>query len=233
MTTIAIIPARGGSRRIPRKNIRAFCGQPILRYSIQAALESGIFATVMVSTDDAEIAEMAKQYGAQVPFLRSEKTSGDYAGTEEVLWEVLDRYSQQGTPFDMYCCLYPTAPFVTPQRLREAQQIFTAAGASFLTPVVKYAHPPQRGQVIRNGKLEMKWPEYRGTRSQDLEPWYHDCGQFYFGRTEDLFRYGMAGANVVPMILPETEAQDIDTQEDWEIAEAKYRLLHRPEKQGG
>jgi len=228
--SIAIIPARGGSQRIPRKNIKEFCGQPIIKYAIDAALISGIFDEVIVSTDDEEIAGIAKQCGAQVPFMRSSENAGNFATTEDVITEVLHQYKNKGRNFDLYCCLYATAPFVTAKRLKEALQLLISSKASFLTPVIKYSHPPQRCRVIRDGKLEMKWPEYKEVRSQDLEPWYHDCGQFYFGRTDDFFKSGMAGANVVPMILPEAEVQDIDTEDDWFMAEMKYRLLNRYQK---
>ncbi len=230
MNTIAIVPARGGSKRIPRKNIKEFCGQPIIKYSIDALLESGLFDEVIVSTDDRQVAEVAIENGANVPFMRSKKNSGDFATTEEVIAEVLNWYKTIGKNFDYYCCLYATAPFVTAEKLKNALQLLISSQASFLTPVVQYSYPPQRCRTVRNGRLEMWWPEQKDARSQDLEPLYHDCGQFYFGRTDDFFHFGMAGANVVPMILPEVEVQDIDTESDWIIAEMKYRLAHRSEK---
>lgn len=226
VNAVAIIPARGGSKRIPRKNIRTFFGKPVIAYSISAALESGLFRQTMVSTDDREIAEIAGRFGAAVPFLRSAGASEDTASTEDVIAEVLTRYREKKIYFDYYGCVYAAAPFVTAELLRRAFEKMTAGGASFLTPVVRYSHPPQRGRVIRNGMLEAAWPEYQSLRTQDLEPLYHDAGQFYFGRTDDFFRYGMAGRNVMPLILSEDQAQDIDTVADWSLAEMKYRLLH-------
>lgn len=226
MKNIAIITARGGSKRIPRKNIREFCGKPILAYSIEAALESGLFDTVMVSTDDAEIAEVAKKFGAEVPFFRSEKTSGDFATTNDVLLEVLAEYEKRGEHFDLACCIYPTAPFVTADKLKCATAELLASDADTLIPVVAFSYPPKRAMVVREGRLVFEYPEYLDTRSQDLEPRYHDVGQFYVFRTE-AFRGNqrlMVG-NILPFEVSELEVQDIDNQTDWEIAEIKYRRL--------
>ena len=223
---IAIITARGGSKRIPHKNIREFCGKPILAYSIEAAINSGQFDEVMVSTDDNFIAQLALKYGAKVPFMRSEKTSDDFATTEDVIKEVIEMYKQEGRTFDIYCCIYPTAPFITSKKLQEAIEKFIKSGASFLTPVVKYSYPPQRCLIVKDDLLQMKWPEFRRTRSQDLEPWYHDCGQFYIGNINTFLQVGMSNGPTIPFILSETEVQDIDTEEDWKIAEMKYKLMH-------
>ncbi len=224
MKTLAIITARGGSKRIPRKNIKEFCGKPILAYSIEAALKSGLFDEVMVSTDDKEIAEVAKKYGAQVPFFRSEKTSNDFATTGDVLKEVLDMYKDMGKKFDYYACIYPTAPFVTAERLKDCYQEFLKADTHSLMPVVRFSFPPQRGLKIVDGSLEYVWPENALKRSQDLEPMYHDCGQFYFYSTDPEKK------GITPYILPEIEVQDIDNIEDWEIAEVKYKMLHKEDK---
>jgi len=225
---IAIITARGGSKRIPRKNIKEFCGKPILAYSIEAAVEAGIFDTVMVSTDDEEIARIARAYGAEVPFTRSEKTSGDYATTNDVLLEVLEEYEKRGETFEIGCCIYPTAPFVTAEKLKNAVDQLAASDADTLIPVVAFSYPPQRALVIRQERLVFEYPEYMNSRSQDLEPHYHDVGQFYVFRTENFRRnrYLMTG-NILPMILPETQVQDIDSQTDWEIAQIKYQLMLR------
>lgn len=222
MKSIAIITARGGSKRIPQKNIRPFCGKPILAYSVEAALQSGIFDEVMVSTDSEEIAAVARAYGAHVPFLRSAVTSNDYATTNDVLAEVLEQYAERGMHFASMCCLYPTAPFVTAQKLRQAAQLM-AEGAQSVMPVVAYSFPPQRGLVMKAGKLEYQYPAYQLARSQDLEPVYHDCGQFYFYRlgADNSFVDG----NYTGIILPETEVQDIDNLSDWEIAELKYQHM--------
>ncbi len=227
MKKIAVITARGGSKRIPRKNIKEFCGKPIIAYSIEAAIESGIFDTVMVSTDDEEIAEVAKRYGAEVPFYRSEKTSGDFATTNDVLLEVIDEYEKRGQSFDVLCCIYPTAPFITAAKLMDGIKLLTDSGADTLIPVVDFSYPPQRAMHIVDGKLEFMYPENLNARSQDLEKHYHDVGQFYFTKVEKYkeTRNLMRG-NIAPMVLSELEVQDIDNQIDWQMAELKYKLMH-------
>ncbi len=223
---VAIITARGGSKRIPGKNKKSFCGKPILCYSIEAALQSGAFSEVMVSTDDEEIARIARAAGASVPFMRSEKTANDYASTDDVILEVLTAYQALGMDFDAFCCIYPTAPFLTAEKLREAMAMLETADS--VMPVVPFSYPPQRCVVIRDGKLVRKWPEYAAARSQDLEKYYHDCGQFYACRTASFLEAGTTDVeNLVPMILSEMEVQDIDTPEDWEIAELKYSLKNK------
>lgn len=231
---VCIITARGGSKRIPRKNIKEFCGKPIIAYSIEAALDSKIFDEIMVSTDDSEIADVARQCGANVPFLRSAKNSDDYATTADVLAEVLSTYYERGHSFSHMCCLYPTAPFVTAQKLRSAYEKFINTNAEMLEPVVAYSYPPQRSFVLRNGQLVYQWPKYVRTRSQDLEAWYHDAGQFYFYDVskfnksfEDDCSRGGYMLCAVPFLLDEIEVQDIDTLSDWELAEAKFRLLKK------
>ena len=226
MKKIAIITARGGSKRIPRKNIKPFMGKPIMAYSIEAAIKSNLFDVVMVSTDDEEIAEIARQYGAEVPFLRSSKTSDDHATTNDVLLEVIDEYEKRGISFDLGCCLYPTAPFVTENKLQMAYDKFLPTDADALIPVVAFSYPPKRGLVIREGKLLFEYPEYLDTRSQDLETSYHDVGQFYFFRIPNFKknRRLMVG-NILPFEVSETEVQDIDNLTDWEIAEMKYKFM--------
>ncbi|MCL1852031.1 MAG: pseudaminic acid cytidylyltransferase [Peptococcaceae bacterium] len=222
---IAIIPARGGSKRIPRKNIREFCGQPIMAYSIQAALKSGLFDTVMVSTDDAEIAEIAQEFGAQVPFKRSAKNSGDLASTAEVLAEVLEQYSLRGQEFEQVCCIYPAAPFVTAEKLTKGMSLL-AEQANYVLPVVQYSYNPLRAVVIRDNYIHMQYPQFLGARSQDLEPIYHDCGQFYCAKTAAFLRdKTLIGEKTVPLIMPESEVQDIDTPEDWKAAESKFQRM--------
>ena len=221
---VAIITARGGSKRIPHKNIKEFCGQPIICYSIQAALESGAFDEVMVSTDDEEIARIARKAGAKIPFMRSAEAANDYASTDEVIQEVLLSYQQEGMEFESFCCIYPTAPFVTASKLQEAMAML--AEADSVMPVVPFSYPPQRGVVITNGRIERKYPEFLNARSQDLEKMYHDCGQFYACRAAAFLAAGTTDVdNLVPIIMPEMEVQDIDTLEDWEIAEMKYRKM--------
>lgn len=231
MNNIAIITARGGSKRIPRKNIKLFCGKPIIEYSIAAALESGLFNEVMVSTDDEEIAEVARHAGAHIPFMRSATTSNDYATTSDVLCEVLEEYHKRGVAFDYMTCLYPTAPFVTADKLKTAMTLMLKAGADSVIPVVQFSFPPQRCHVIHNGLLEMKWPENLTVRSQDLEPLYHDCGQFYITKVDAFLRCRqLLTPKTCPMILPENEVQDIDNESDWKIAEIKYRLIRAEER---
>ena len=225
MGSIAIITARGGSKRIPRKNVKLFCGKPIITYSIEAALRSGLFEEVMVSTEDEEIARIAKEAGAQVPFMRSSESAGDYASTDDVLLEVLEAYKERRREFDSFCCLYPTAPFVTAEKLRTAMGLL--AKADSVMPVVPFSFPPQRCMVLNEeGELRMKWPEHARTRSQDLEPYYHDCGQFYCCRTAPFLEYKTTDLpHMVPMIMSELEVQDIDNPDDWEIAELKYQKM--------
>lgn len=222
---LAIITARGGSKRIPRKNIKKFCGKPILHYSIQAALDAGIFDEVMVSTDDEEIAEIAKAAGAKIPFFRSEQTANDFASTDDVIMEVLSEYQKRGEVFDAFCCIYPTAPFLNGQRLKEAMALLETADS--VMPIVPFSYPPQRGLIINEkGLVARQFPEYATARSQDLPKVYHDCGQFYACRTKPFLEAGTTDVeNLVPLILSEMEVQDIDTLEDWEIAEIKYRRL--------
>lgn len=229
MSSLAIITARGGSKRIPRKNIRPFCGKPIICYSIEAALSSGIFTEVMVSTDDTEIAQIAANAGASVPFLRSAAAANDYASTDDVIREVLEAYQAMGKTFDTFCCIYPTAPFVTATKLKTAMEMLQ--NAESVMPVVPFSYPVQRGLCLDSqGHIGYKWPEYAAARSQDLEKIYHDCGQFYACRTGAFFREGTTDTpNMVPLILPEMEVQDIDTLEDWEIAEVKYQKMTEKE----
>ncbi len=224
--TLAIITARGGSRRIPRKNIKEFCGKPILCYSIEAAKSAGVFDEIMVSTDDKEIAGLAAASGASVPFFRSEKTSGDYASTDDVIREVLKAYEERGQHFESFCCIYPTAPFLTGTRLRHAMELLREADS--VMPVVPFSYPPQRGLIVNGqGFVERQFPQYAEARSQDLPKIYHDCGQFYACRTDAFLENGTTDVpKLLPLVLTQMEVQDIDTLEDWEQAELKYKMLH-------
>lgn len=231
MKSIAIITARGGSKRIPRKNIKDFCGKPIIAYSIEAALKSKVFDEVMVSTDSEEIAEIAKSHGASVPFLRSNETSNDYATTADVINEVLNEYKNIGEIFDVFACVYPTAPFITSSKLSDAMTLFIKEKADAVVSVVRYSFPPQRAFVIREGKVVYQYPEFERSRSQDLEPIFHDCGQFYICSCESFSEYrSMILPYTVPYIIPEEEVQDIDTLSDWYIAEAKYNVCKNNKK---
>ena len=230
MKRIAIITARGGSKRIPYKNIRDFCGKPIITYSIEAALNAGCFTNVMVSTDDEKIAQIAKEAGAEVPFLRSEENSGDFATTADVIKEVLEEYKKVGKEFTTACCIYPTAPFLTPKKLEESVGLLEEDKFDSVMPVVEFSFPPLRGMVKNGNKVNYKWEEYSQMRSQDLEKIYHDVGQFYVFNVKRFQETGkLVTENTGAIVLNEMEMQDIDTETDWKIAELKYRLLHEKE----
>lgn len=232
MKNICIIPARGGSKRIPRKNIKSFMGKPIIAYSIEAAVKSGLFDKVMVSTDDDEIAKIAIQFGATVPFMRSKETSNDFATTADVINEVLDCYEKKGYRFDVVCCIYATAPFVTTERLIEAANAIKSEKFDSAFSCVAFSYPVLRGLVInKEGHINMKWPKYKSSRSQDLPQFYHDAGQFYISKV-DSFRKsnGFWGEKTAPIVLSELEVQDLDTPTDWALAEMKYQLLATNEK---
>lgn len=225
---LAIIPARGGSKRIPRKNIKSFCGQPIIKYSIDAALKANCFDEVMVSTEDIEIAAVAQQYGAKVPFVRSPVNSNDQAMLADVIEEVIKEYGKRGQNFKYFCCILATAPFISVNKLIEGFELLTKTGADSVVPVTKFSYPIQRALKIDNGKLNMFWPENYNVRSQDLVPAYHDCGQFYWMKTQSLLEQKKLYAKfTVPLEVLELEVQDIDTVYDWEIAELKYQILNR------
>lgn len=221
--SIAIIPARGGSKRIPGKNIRPFAGAPIMRFAIDAALASRNFDRVMVSTDSAEIAEVAMRLGAEVPFLRSAKTSDDYATTAAVLLEVLETYRAQQHNFDLGCCIYPCNPFLTAERICEGRRLLESGFDSVLT-AARYASAVQRSFSVEQGRMQLLFPEHRHTRSQDLPPTFYDAGQFYWFRVASLLRtQAVWTENSGVLEIPAALAQDIDTLEDWALAEQKYR----------
>ncbi|MBQ3544338.1 MAG: pseudaminic acid cytidylyltransferase [Lachnospiraceae bacterium] len=224
---IAIITARGGSKRIPKKNIKEFCGKPIIAYSIEAALDSGIFDEVMVSTDSEEIAKIARNYGASVPFMRSEETSNDFATTRDVIMEVIDKYKSLGRTFEYIFCIYPTAPFITSEKLIKVSKIMEEKQPIEIIPVVQFSFPPQRCFVIdENNFMSYKYKEFAKSRSQDLEKCYHDAGQFYVYNTKKYLELdGNIVDGIMPIIVPEMEVQDIDNEEDWKIAELKYRIM--------
>ena len=222
---IAIITARGGSKRIPRKNIREFHGKPIIAYTIEAALTANCFDEVMVSTDDSEIADVAIRYGATVPFLRSQKTSDDFATTADVLFEVIEKYRDLKKYFDYMCCLYPAAPFIKPDNLSVAlKKLKENENLDAVLPIVRFSFPVQRALFLKNDKVSFANQESSIARSQDLEPMYHDAGQFYFLKTA-LFmeKKTLITSNTAGIILPESQVQDIDTIEDWHLAEIKYQ----------
>lgn len=224
---IAIIPARGGSKRIPRKNIRLFNGLPIIAYAIKTALDSGLFDEVMVSTDDKEIASIAIQYGAKVPFFRTEETSNDLASTVDVIREVITMYNQQGIYFNKVCCIYPCAPFITAELLNEGFNKLATGNFDSIFPVIRYSTPIQRALKVVGNNIVMFNPEFALTRSQDLEPAFYDAGMFYWFLTEPILEKGGIMTNKSGFIeLSEMNTQDIDNETDWEIAEFKYSLIH-------
>lgn len=226
MSNIAIIPARGGSKRIPRKNIKNFLGKPIIAYSIKAAIDSRLFDEVMVSTDDAEIAEIAEKYGAKVPFMRSSQNANDFAGTIDVIEEVIDCYLKKEIHFDNLCCIYPTAPFVSIAKIKEAYFLLQGKDFDSVFPMVPFSYPPLRGLRTINERVQMIWPEYLQSRSQDLEIIYHDAGQFYMAKTDRILKNkSLWTDNTGAVILSEMEVQDIDTEIDWKLAELKYKLM--------
>lgn len=224
---IAIIPARGGSKRIPRKNIKFFFGRPIIEYSIKAALDTGLFDEVMVSTDDQEIAEISIKAGAQIPFFRSSDASNDFASTADVICEVLQSYQLVNKFYEIGCCIYPTAPFINPDLLMKGFDLFRSNNFDVVFPVTQFAYPIQRSiRILENSKGEMQWPENSTKRSQDLEPIFHDVGQYYWFKSDILLKKKTLNTeNFGVIIVKELMAQDIDNEEDWKIAELKYGLL--------
>jgi pseudaminic acid cytidylyltransferase len=228
MRRVAIIPARGGSKRIPRKNIRMFDGKPMIAYAIETALESGIFEEVMVSTDDEEIAAISSRYGAKIPFFRSGDNSNDTATTVSVLLEVLHTYSDKNMFFDFGCCIYPSNPFLTAKKLSQSLNMLEEEGFDTVISAVRYSSPVQRSFVLENGKMKMLFPENLNTRSQDLPPVFHDAAQFYWFRCDRLLeQQKLWTENTGILEIPETEVQDIDTLTDWDLAEVKFRLWKR------
>ena len=224
---ICIIPARGGSKRIPRKNIKSFCGQSIIGYSIKAALDSQCFDQVIVSTDDAEIVEVAKSFGASVPFVRPESLANDYAGTTPVVKHAIEWFDDQGQSPSEVCCLYATAPFVQANAIRKAYNQMKQEQVDYCFTVTSFAFPIQRAiKVTTANKIEMFYPKHLETRSQDLEESYHDAGQFYWGKAEAFKQQKpVFSKDASPYILPRYLVQDIDTLEDWARAEIMYKIL--------
>jgi len=226
INTVAIIIARGGSKRIFKKNIKLFLGEPIIKYSIDTALKCGIFDEVMVSTDDNEIAELSKKLGAKVPFLRSVKNSSDFSSTADAVYEVLKSYGETGVNPKYVCCIYPTAPLLSHKTLIDAYDIIINQNAKSVIPVTKFSYPIHRALVIKNNKLKMNWPENTDKRSQDLKDFYHDVGQFYFLKVQTFLKEQILFSDSTYHIeLPLIFAQDIDNIEDWGIAELKYTFL--------
>ncbi|WP_374032735.1 pseudaminic acid cytidylyltransferase [Bdellovibrio bacteriovorus] len=225
---LAVIPARGGSKRIPRKNIKDFLGKPVIAYSIQAALDSGLFAEVMVSTDDAEIAEVAKKYGANVPFLRSSENSNDSAGTADVLIEVINSYKNLGKTFSKTCCIYPVAPLISVETLKAAYDLLEVNQLDNSFPVCEFSNSIWRALKMGDrNRVEMIWPENENKRTQDLPPSFHDVGQFYWLDTKKFIDSGEFFTEATgSIVLDELHSQDIDTPMDWKMAEIKYKIIN-------
>lgn len=225
---VAIIPARGGSKRIPRKNIKPFAGKPMIAHSILAARESGLFQRILVSTDDEEIAQVSKEYGAEVPFMRPAELANDLAGTDPVLLHALQWLGEHGEFPDAFCCIYATAPFVRSEYLRQGLEALQREQATTAFSVTTFAYSIFRAlRTNDNGRLEMIWPENRNRRSQDLGEAFHDAGQFYWADTRKYLDEGrLFSADAVPVFIPRSLVQDIDTPEDWETAERMYRAIY-------
>lgn len=235
MTTVAIFPARGGSKRIPKKNIRDFCGRPMIGWALEAAVQSGLFDRVIVSTDSAEIAEVAAAWGGEVPFMRPDDISGDMAMTAPVIVHALEWLAGEpgvGLP-ENFCCIYPTAPFIRSEYLRQGFEQMQEAGASGAFSVCSFDYPIWRGlQLAESGRVEMVWPENETARSQDLPEVFHDAGQFYWGDSRKFLADQRLFADAVPVRIPRYLAQDIDTEEDWKMAEQMFKALAGSESGG-
>lgn len=221
MNNLAIIPARGGSKRIPKKNIRPFLGKPIIAYSIEIALKSGLFNEVMVSTDSVEIAEVAQQYGAKVPFLRSVSNANDYATLNDVYLEVVNWYKNRNRDFENYCVILPTSPLLRSEILINGYELLSNSTFDSVRPIVRFDYPIQRAFKLTNGLVDFINPEHAKTRSQDLEPAYHDSGMFYFIKSD----CQMSSNNKGAFEIEAQYVQDIDNESDWVIAELKYNAL--------
>jgi pseudaminic acid cytidylyltransferase len=226
---IAVIPARGGSKRIPRKNVKLFAGLPMIAHSILAARDSGVFNRIIVSTDDSEIAEISKAYGAEVPFLRPEELADDHASTDVVFVHALELMNQLGGSYNYACCIYATAPFVRVEYLRQGLELLKESDATSAFSVASFPFPIFRGMKINErGRVEMLWPEHRWTRSQDLPEAYHDAGQFYWVNVERYLKEKkLLSEDAVPVVLPRWLVQDIDTIEDWHRAELMFEVQAR------
>ena len=226
---LCVIPARGRSKRIHKKNIKQFCGKPLIVWSIEKAIESGCFDKIIVSTDDIEIANIAKNYGAEVPFIRPKELSDDYTSTNEVISHAIKFQIKNSKRPSIVCCIYPTAPFVQTKDIKHGLEILKINEVDYVFSVTTFAYPIQRSfRMTKNQKIEMFWPEYLYSRSQDLEEAWHDAGQFYWGITDSwLENKPIIGNNTKVIHLPRYRVQDIDTYEDWERAEWMFKVINK------
>lgn len=229
---IAIIPARGGSKRIPRKNVKLFAGKPIITYSIQAAQECGLFDKIIVSTDNEEIADIARSFGAETPFIRPPELSDDHTATIPVIAHAIQTLQASGDVINAACCIYATAPFIRPEDIQSAYNTLIAHHKQYAFPVTTFPFPIQRGvKRDEKGNIEMFYPEHFATRSQDLEEAYHDVGQFYWGTRDAWLEEKPIFSNAATtIVLPRHLVQDIDTLEDWKRAELMHQVLSRSHK---
>ncbi|WP_050467329.1 pseudaminic acid cytidylyltransferase [Herbaspirillum chlorophenolicum] len=225
---IAVIPARGGSKRIPRKNIKSFAGKPMIAYAIEAARQSGVFDHIIVSTDDAEIAEISVAAGAELPFVRPAHLADDITPTVPVIAHAIESCIALGWKIEQACCIYPGVPLIRHEDLAAAQSLLEKNSAAYVFPVTSFPSPIQRALKRQpDGTTHPFHPEYVNTRTQDLEPAYHDAGQFYWGRTQAWLDGLNIHANGSTIVLPEWRVVDIDTPADWERAEALYHALSK------
>jgi len=226
---VAIIPARGGSKRIPGKNIRPFEGKPIISYSIDAAKKADVFDRIIVSTDSDEIADVARSYGAEVPFVRPAEIADDYTGTSEVIIHALSWLKNNSCDVNYICCIYPMAPLIQPHYIRQGYNLIQDAGVATVCSVATYSYPIFRSlKLNKSGRIEMIWPENYEKRSQDLPEAYHDAGQFYWADVKRfLVEKSFFSKDSLPVVLPRFLVQDIDTEEDWGVAEKMYRLVQQ------
>jgi pseudaminic acid cytidylyltransferase len=226
---LCVIPARGGSKRIHKKNIKNFCGKPIIAWSINQAIASKSFDKIIVSTDDVEIAELAKSYGAEVPFMRSKKLSGDYTGTVPVISHAIKWQTENYQKPFYVCCVYATAPFIRSKDLKNGLKILKNFGYDYTFSATNYNYPIQRSfRIKKNKKIEMFYPKHYNSRSQDLEEAFHDAGQFYWGLADSwLKNKPIISKNAIPVVIPRDRVHDIDTFEDWQIAEKMFQIINK------
>jgi pseudaminic acid cytidylyltransferase len=227
MINYAIIPARGGSKRIPRKNVRLFTGKPMIAHSIEAAKRSGVFEKIIVTSDDPETIALAEECGAEAPFVRPAWLSDDFAGTDEVMLHALQWLNEHGVTLDYFCCIYATAPLLRPEYIQQGLERLIEEDASTAFSVTSFSYPIFRAlKILQNGRIELFWPEHMDSRSQDLPEAYHDAGQFYWADARKFLRQPrLLSPDSVPVILPRCLVQDIDTLEDWKMAEMLFEAL--------